>query len=781
MEERTLRKLEFDKVRDRLAACCACALGRYWVEKLRPLHDPEVIRARLAETSEARALLDDRAVPFGGIRDVREEVERARPGGMLNALELLAVAETLRGAEQLRNALTADSGDFPHIRALADRIGSFGPLVARIARSIDEEGRVVDGASEELARLRLRARRLTEAIDRTIGHMLANPEVQRALQDRLVTIRRDRPCIPVRSDSRRAVTGVVHDISASGATLFIEPSAAVEQGDELHRVRMAEEEEILRILRDLSKALAERYEDAAETIRVVSILDFIFARARLSLKMDAVEPEIVGESRIVLVHARHPLIPRDQVVPVDLWIGEEFDLLLITGPNTGGKTVAIKTAGLLSLMAMSGLHIPADEGSKVPVLRGVYADIGDEQSIEQNLSTFSSHVTHIARIVRRARRGSLVLLDEIGAGTDPEEGSALAVAVLRHLGRKGVLVIATTHYNALKTFALNEPRAENACVDFDPETLRPTYRLLIGTPGSSNALTIAERIGLPRPIVEMARSVMPSERLRVEDAIREMERSRRAYDEQRGVLEHTRREMEHEAERHSTEADELERRRKQAVREGWAEAQQIVAQARHEALKILADLREQPREGRATQESQQQLAKLQEVVAEAAARATLEPQTAGGDLDLLPGDVVRVRSIGQRGIVLSEPDDAGRIQVAVGTARMDVPIGDVEALDGAEDLEIRTNARELHIVKSLTVPREIMLRGLTVDEALLELERFMDDAALAQHDRIYVIHGRGTGALREAVRNYLRHCPLAASFEYAPPDEGGIGVTVVHM
>jgi DNA mismatch repair protein MutS2 len=779
MDQHTLDKLEFDRVRERLAACCACSLGRARVERMRPSRNEGFIRDRLAETTEACRLLDIKStVPFGGVRDITEMVERARPGGVLGPGDLRMVADTLEGAARLRAALTGDMADFPRVHALAEEVADCSDVARRIQRAIDEDGRVVDDASDELRRLRLRQRRLTDSIEAKVASMLNQPDVQRALQDRLVTIRRDRPCIPVRAAFKRSVPGVVHDLSASGHTVFIEPAEAVELGDQLQRVRAEEADEIERILRELSRQVGERYTELSATVRALAILDFIFAKAHLSRRMEGVEPRLATDGVLVLKGARHPLIAAETVVPVTVWIGEDFDLLLITGPNTGGKTVVLKTMGLLSAMALSGLHIPAEPGSQVPIFEDVYADIGDEQSIEQSLSTFSSHMTHIARIARRAKRGCLVLLDEVGAGTDPEEGSALAIALLRYLRDRGALVAVTTHYNALKTFALSEPRATNAAVDFDPETLAPTYRLRIGTPGSSNALTIGERLGLPRSVIREARAIVPEERLKVEDAIRHMELSRRAFDDQRRELAAAEREVEAEAKRHAGLADDLERRKKRAVAEGFDEAKRIVGEAREAAREILAQIRNQGRESKVTQQAQDDLRALARQIEAAAHEEVVE---AAEPVDLRPGDAVRIRSLGQRAIVLCAPDFAGRMQVSVGSARMDVNSADLEPLDEVRYDEVRDNIGTLRIEKALRAPREIQLRGLTVDEALMELDKFLDDAALASHDRVYVVHGKGTGALRDAVRDFLRHTPRAKSFHFAEQHEGGVGVTVVEM
>jgi len=780
MDKKTLAKLEFDKIRERLVSCCASSLGRELAERLSPFEREELVRSRMAETTEAVRILERRGrVPFGGVSDFGPALERARVGSALAGEDFVLLRNALQGAAELRRVLLPEAEACPRVGRLARDMPEFAALLRRIESVVDDDGRVVDGASVELARIRTQCRRLERHIQERMASFLTDPEVQRALQDRLITLRRNRPCLPVRAELKRSVPGVVHDTSASGATVFIEPAAVVEMGDEYQRLAVAEVEEVARILRELTLCVAERYDELAHLRRLLAILDFIFARGRLSGAMRAEEPQLIAEPQMVLVKARHPLIGPDVVVPIDVAIGEEYDLLLITGPNTGGKTVALKTMGLLAAMALSGLHIPADRGTRIPLLPGLFADIGDEQSIEQSLSTFSSHISNIAHILRRAPRGSLVLLDEIGVGTDPEEGAALAVAILRHLLRRGMIVAATTHYGALKTFGLQEPRAQNASVEFDPDTLAPTFRLRTGVPGSSNALAIAKRIGLPREVIADARDIVPRDRVRVEEAILEMERARRDYEARSRALAQATREHERRASMYEEQAKQLAEERKRALREGWGEAKRVVADAREEARQALAALRKQTREGRATQQVQEELRRLAERV-EAAAEAAETPEPTPLP-DVRPGDVVHVRSLGQRGVVLEPPGPDGRTPISIGAARAEVDIADLERVDSVTDPAMRDTIGAMRVTKSLSVPKEVHLRGLRVEEALDRLEKFLDDASLAEHRRVFIVHGKGTGVLRDAVREYLRSDPRARSFQYAEQSEGGLGVTVVDM
>lgn len=780
MDRKTLAKLEFDKIRERLVSCCASSLGRELAERLSPFEREDVVRARMAETTEAVGILERRGrVPFGGISDFGPALERARVGSALAGEDFVQLRDALHGAGELGRVVSPEAEVCPRVGRLACEMPEFTALRKRIESTIDDDGRVVDGASPELARIRSQRRRLERHVQERMASFLTEPEVQRALQDRLITLRRNRPCLPVRAEFKRSIPGVVHDTSASGATVFIEPAAVVELGDEFQRLAVAEAEEVARILRELTLSVAERYDDLAHLRRLLAILDFVFARGRLSGAMGAEEPELVAEPRMVLVKARHPLIAADVVVPIDVAIGEEYDLLLITGPNTGGKTVALKTMGLLAAMSLSGLHIPADRGTRIPLLPGLFADIGDEQSIEQSLSTFSSHISNIAHILRRAPRGSLVLLDEIGVGTDPDEGAALAVAILRHLLSRGVLVAATTHYGALKTFGLQEPRAQNASVEFDPDTLAPTFRLRTGVPGSSNALAIAKRIGLPREVIAAARDIVPRERVRIEEAILETERARRDYESRARALTQATREHERLAALCEERAEQLAEERKRALKDGWHEAKRLVADAREEARQALAELRRQPKEGRATQQVQEELRRLAERV-EVAAEDAEAPEPAPPP-DVRPGDVVLVRGLGQRGVVLEPPGADGRTAISIGAARAEVDTADLERVDAVTDPAMRDAIGVIRVTKSLSVPREVHLRGMRVEEALDRLEKFLDDASLAEHRRVFIVHGKGTGALRDAVREYLRSDPRARSFEYAEQSEGGVGVTVVDL
>lgn len=781
MDAKTLDKLEFDSVRAMVSERCACSLGQRRAREMGPSSNATEVRERLAETTEARTVLDTSGgVPLGGLSDVDELLQRARLGSTLGALELLAVCNCLRGMRRLKESLAEEDPDeFPRLTALEMRLCACPSIERRIDESIDDQGELLDGASPELRRLRHRLIILRQRIEEKLRSFLARNATNPSLQDRIVTMRRGRPCIPVRTGAQRAFGGIVHDVSSSGSTVFVEPQEVIVHGDELQQVIAAEQEEIARILRELSGMVGASGQELRESLKAAGELDFLFARASLSRALQAVEPQLVDECRLKLMGARHPLLDPATVVPIDVWIGDEFAALLITGPNTGGKTVTLKTVGLLALMAQSGLHVPADLGCELPVFQNIFADIGDDQSIVQSLSTFSSHMGNIARICRAAGPGTLVLLDEVGAGTDPAEGAALAQAVLRFLRERQCLMMATTHYNSLKVFALNEPGMTNGSVEFNPETLAPTYHLRIGIPGSSNAMSIASRLGLPSDIIQAARAISGDDSQQVEKVVTKMHKARRQLDRERVAHREARAEYEQKVAALEEEARELREARERGMREGFGEAREIVRTARDEARGILQSLRSQKREGKTTQLASDNLATLAEIVEETA-KAVDPPAPEGPRLRV--GDTVLLRSLGgKKAVVLVEERD-GRVRVSVGAVQVDADRVDVDLVEPAvRDPHLRDQVGALRAAKAVVVPTEINLLGLRVDEALQEVEKYLDDAALAEHESVRIVHGKGTGALREAVRRFLKEHRAVRQFHDAPLNEGGDGVTIAAL
>ena len=844
MDERSLERLEYPKIIELLAAQASFSLGAERCRALRPVTDPEAVRRRQAETEEAARLLErEGEIPLGGLADLRRSLQRAAKGGVLSPEELLAVASTLRGARRLRGFLLHREGSAPLLAERAERLRPQPAIEEAVAAAITEDGRVRDEASPRLAALRRQRADLEEAIRRRLEEMIRSPQWAAALREPLITQRRGRFVLPVKAEARAAVPGVVHDESASGATLFVEPMPVVELGNRLRAVEAEEQEEIERILGELTGQVAAVGGEIAATLEELAELDAIVARGRLALSMRAERPETLDRPKVHLKRARHPLLGAG-AVPIDIWLGEEagFDTLVITGPNTGGKTVTLKTVGLLALMHQAGLHIPAAPGSQLGVFPQIFCDVGDEQSIEQSLSTFSSHMSAIVGFVRQARPGALVLLDEIGAGTDPDEGAALAVALLEHFRARGCLTVATTHYSALKAYAYQQPGVENASVEFDPETLRPTYRLWIGLPGKSMALTIARRLGLPEPVVERARQVMGAGAHRVEELIAAMEADRREIAalraeaearraEAEGLREQWARELERQRREHHARLEEMEAQLAAALRDARRRTEGLVGELRAAMAQLQAALQAQEaraarealeRAGRAIEATRAAVGGLEEDLqavrrrareAERQARAGAEAALAGA---LRPGVRVEVISLRQEGEGLDVPADPDEpVTVQAGILRLRVPRADLRLLGGAGggggaagDGAQRPAgaglapgggggpgagdrrgagaggsagaARTAGLMQSKArdFSPEIHLRQLTVDEALARLDKYLDDAVLAGAAQVRIIHGKGTGTLRRAVHEFLRHHPYVESFRLGAPNEGGAGATV---
>ncbi|HCW51783.1 MAG TPA: endonuclease MutS2 [Clostridiales bacterium] len=896
MDERTLEVLEFDKIRRLLAEETSFGPGRDAALALEPVTDPAAVERAQRETSEARSLLDrGEGVPLGGLRDIRPFLADARAGALLEPSQLLDIVQTCEGAWRLRGFLRGRAGDCPTLAAAADGIGHFPELVAAIRRCVTDRAEIADSASRRLQQIRSASRAALARVKEKLESIVRSPEHRKALQEPIITLRDDRYVVPVRAEYREALPGVVHDRSASGMTLFVEPLAVVPLNNELRQLALEERDEVARILRELTDTVLRFADELAETVKVLGHIDLCVAKGRLSGRQDAVSPVLGEEGTLDLREARHPLLkvePPGRVVPVNVRIGQDFDTMVITGPNTGGKTVTLKTVGLLTLMALAGLHVPAAEGTRVSVFRGVWADIGDEQSIEQNLSTFSAHLRNIISIIDHVEKsggeGQLVLLDEIGAGTDPAEGAALAMALLDYFHRRGARTIATTHYSQIKAFVYERERMVNASVEFDVETLAPTYRLTIGLPGRSNALEISNRLGLPQDIIGKARGFLEStgrdvpaliqkleeDRARVEAELREArESSRRAremQEEQARKWAHIRADEERVLAKAREEARrivrtarletaallerirETERRlaalealRRQAGAEGVAEAADgadgadgvggpgadQAPEAPGPAAATPEVLPDVPLESRRRLDRLEQAARdilrLAERRAGSLALPGAGPQPEGdheADADrrpwptpgrgagvtpepevVRPGRTFYVAGLRHFGEVLAPPDEGGMVSLMVGSMRLTVHISDLRLpgqagvpparptrrgeAEGAERVKggRGSGAPEpaagagVTLEKALEVSPELHLRGLTVEEALARLDKYLDDAALAGLETVRVVHGRGTGALRQAVRDHLDGCPHVLSHRAAAPSEGGTGVTLVRL
>lgn len=819
MDAHTLNVLEYPKIVAQLVELCACSLGRRRAERLTPHNDPAWVRARLAETAQARLVLQDRGrPPFGGVTDISELLKRAAAERGLDGWELLCVAANARAARLVGEYFEAAREQAPDLAKLAQRLGSYAELEAAIEKVIDDDGQVRDDASDELVRLRRREEDLRAELQERLERVLDRAAQSGTVRERIIVQRRGRYCIPVASQFQNRIPGIIHDRSDSGATVFIEPHEVVERGNWLRETELAIEDEIRRILLELSALVGEYAHSLDADQRTLGVLDFIFAKARLAQQMGATDPVVREDRRINLRRARHPLIPPDEVVPIDVWAGDEFNTLIITGPNTGGKTVALKTVGLLTLMAQAGMHIPAAPGSEVSVFEEVFADIGDEQSIEQSLSTFSSHMTQIVKILQRVaaherrhkRKGvdapvnALVLLDEVGAGTDPTEGAALAQAIIEQLHAAGCITICTTHYNDLKAFAYATEGIENASVEFDVKTLQPTYVLRIGEAGASNALQIAQRLGLPRAITRRAAEFLDPDQATFESLIRQVEGSRRAMDRQQSEARRAKIEAERLRREHEQRLYELERQRDEAIEQGFEDALEIVREAEDEARAIIAELQRQPKQSKVTEEGRRRLAEMRRELEQRLtetrrerrerelrrqreqAAEEIEPEAVGTPdrqpepVPLHAGEVVHVRSLARDGEVERVLDD-GRVEVRIGAMTVEVAANDLEPSRRQPSREAQEIHERMRVRKSMDFEDEIDIRGMAVDEAITILSKYLDDAMLAGVTRVRIVHGKGTGALREGVHEYLRGHRYVSDFRLADITEGGSGATEVRL
>ncbi|HEV2236713.1 MAG TPA: endonuclease MutS2, partial [Ktedonobacterales bacterium] len=776
--------LEYVKILQRLAGEAAFSASKALALELRPLDQIADVRRALAFTAEARRLLDERAdVGVRGARDVRPHAAAALRGAALQPQELREVLTTLRASGFLRKLIARLEDSYPLFKELGQDLPTRPALEGRIEESISEEGAVLDGASPDLRRIRAELRgaqaRLQERLQTLVN------EFRSALQEPIITMRSDRYVLPVRAEARGQVRGIVHDQSGSGATVFVEPLVIVEMNNHLRELQLREREEIERILVELSEQVGQDAPYVTLAVELLAELDLQLAKARYAGLINASLPAVNTAGKLVLRQARHPLLT-GRVVPIDFHLGDGLTMVVITGPNTGGKTVALKTVGLLALMAQSGLHIPAEDGSELPVFSDVFADIGDEQSIEQSLSTFSSHLTRIIEILAQARPGSLVLLDELGAGTDPSEGSALARAILAHLLEQRIATIATTHYSELKVFAHERPDVANASVEFDVETLSPTYRLSIGLPGRSNALAIAGRLGLPAAIITRARDELGSTGVEMESLLEGLQAERRAAADERYRLSMERAEAEHLRGAMEQRRDELEEERLRILNGARAQARRELESVQAE----VARLRKAADKPRHTEEQldalRQRLRALDERTAPVAPRRPRRTAAPAGEAETVApgpvavGDTVRIRSMGQRGEVAALLEGRGEAEVRLGALKMRVPLADLERLSNRQARAQEAPALTLPPLTDRQPPdMQLDVRGWRVEAMLTELDQYLQDAYLTGMPSVRILHGKGTGALRQAVREQLAREPFVSDYASAPNAEGGDGVTVV--
>ena len=786
--EKSYSILELPAILQMLAAQAESGMGREAALALQPSVNAEEVRRRLQETNDAARLMTLRGGPsFSGVRDIRPALDRARLGGILNGRELLDIAGVARCARLCKAYIAEDKTEKTSIDSLFHALRANKFLEERITTALPAEDEVADSASQDLADIRRKMRAASARAREALNKILSSPSYAKALQEPIITMRSDRYVLPVRADHKSAVPGLVHDISASGMTLFIEPMAAVKANNELRELAAREKLEIERILGELSAACAEYADDFSEDCVLLVRLDLIFAKARLSFKMDAV-PAGSTERGIVLRRARHPLLDPAKAVPIDLTLGEDFDTLVITGPNTGGKTVALKTIGLLAAMNQCGLHIPAADGSALPVFNHILADIGDEQSIEQSLSTFSAHMKNIVQILDACEDRSLVLFDELGAGTDPTEGAALAISIIEYVRRCGAITAATTHYAELKIYATNEPGVQNASCEFDVETLRPTYRLLVGVPGKSNAFAISGRLGLPESIIRDAEGRIGTESRSFEATIEKLEQTRLAMERDRTEAERLRKKAEEEEKKASMLRAELSVRLEKAEVKARRDAQRILDEARETADGVYAELDEMRRrinDEQETEEINRARTELRRRLNEHEARLrspeeTLPQEEKKSARPLRAGDTVQIKTMGVRAQVLSVSKD-GTVSLKAGIMTVTAKEDELLLLDEAKPLKQETAPVQGTGSRLMHVPTEIDLRGMESIEAVLTAERYLDSAAMAKLKTVTIIHGKGTGALRDAVRKMLKTNKLVKSWRQGLYGEGEAGVTVVEL
>jgi DNA mismatch repair protein MutS2 len=784
MNERVLKRLEYDKVLENLAGYCGTQLGRERVFTLRPSVVPEEITKAQAETTEGRKLL--RLEPLaqtGGYSDVRQYVERASHGAVLEPSDLLSIGHTLAACRQIKDFLSARLETYPLLGEISDRLDYYSTIENNIFTAILPGAEVSDSASGALAAIRRKLARTRSSVKEQLEKLTRSSAFQKYLQDPIVTIREDRYVVPVKLEYRSQVKGIVHDQSSSGATVFIEPMAIIEANNEIRRLQAEEKEEIIKILRSLSGQVGA----AAESIRLsldgLGHMELVMAKARYSRDLYAEEP-MLGQkpAYFMLKKARHPLLSGD-ITPNDLVLGGSYNILVITGPNTGGKTVALKTAGLLIVMAQSGLHIPAGETTELGIFEQIFVDIGDEQSIEQNLSTFSSHLNNIIHILETAGPSSLVLIDELGAGTDPTEGAALAQATLEKLKDTGARVMVTTHFSELKTFAQGRPGVENASLEFDAVTLRPTYRLLIGKPGNSNAFEIALRLGMEQKIVERAREFLTKEQLEIADLIKDLERSRQEIEGEREEARRLLNEARETRLRYEKMEEDLLSQRRSMVEKAREEAVRIVLKMQKEAEETIRAFREQMA-GESSRDREIAILEVRKKIqaiksgnSRPAARPQIQEQSPEG---LTVGREVFVPMFNMRGLITAPVEDGG-VQVQVGAVKLFIPLSELRPIEKEAVSAGQVHTGGTLIDKARAISSQLDLRGKRAEEALLEVDKYLDDAGLAGLARIFLIHGKGTGALRLAVQQFLKADPRVKSFRIGEHGEGGLGVTVVNL
>ena len=793
MNPKALKTLEYNKIIDKLTEFAGSALAKEMCRNLQPSTDLYEIQALQKETSDALSRIYQKgAVSFRGVRDIRGSIKRLEIGAIIGINELLSICSLLDVCSKVkaysRNDRDPDFED--SLEAMFQALQPLTPVSSEIRRCIASEEELNDDASPALFKIRRSMRQINDKVHAQLQTMV-NGSARTYLQDAVVTMRNGRYCIPVKAEHRGQIPGMIHDQSSTGSTLFVEPMAVIKLNNDLRELELKEEKEIEMILATLSARCGEETEALRDDLDLLTKLDFIFARAQLSRSMNGTQPDFNEEGRILIKKGRHPLLDKKKVVPIDIQLGKDFELLIITGPNTGGKTVSLKTVGLFTLMGQAGLHIPAFDHSELSVFHEVFADIGDEQSIEQSLSTFSAHMTNTVSILKEADDRSLVLFDELGAGTDPTEGAALAIAILSNLHRRGSRVMATTHYSELKVFALSTPGVENGCCEFDVETLRPTYRLLIGVPGKSNAFAISQKLGLSQDIIEESKTHLTKQDEDFEDLLADLEQKRVTIEQERDQINSYKEEIRELKQRLESKQEKLDLSRDKILREANEQARNILQEAKDYADTTIRNFQKYGKAaGVSAKDMEKERGKLREKMstvdkklsAKNAAPKKSHKQLTAKDLHI--GDSIKVLSLNLKGTVSTLPDAKGNLFVQMGILRSQVNIRDLEKLD---DTVItggnfsKTGSGKIKMSKSASVSTEINLLGKTVDEAIMELDKYLDDAYIAHLPSVRIVHGKGTGALRKGVHNYLRRQKHVKSYRLGEFGEGDAGVTIVEF
>ena len=790
MNEKVLQTLEYNKIIDQLVSFASSPSGREFCQNLKPQTDRDWIEASQKETSDALThILTKGELSFYGIQDIRPSLKRLEIGSSLGSHELLDIAKLLSAAASVKNyfrqALREDDSTGDSLDERYQLIEPLSPLMQEIRRCFPEHDVIADDASTGLAQVRRQLKLTNDRIHEQLNSILSS-SARSMLQDSIITMRNGRYCLPVKAEYRSSFRGMLHDQSATGSTLFIEPAAVVKLNNDIRQLELQEQEEIDKILADLSNLAADQSFFLAQDYRVLCELDFIFARAMLSKKMRGTRPLFPAEGYIEIKKGRHPLIDEKKVVPIDIHIGKDFSLLVVTGPNTGGKTVSLKTVGLFCLMGQAGLHIPAFDNSCLKIFDEIYADIGDEQSIEQSLSTFSSHMVNTVSILEKADSNSLVLFDELGAGTDPTEGAALATAILANLHKRGCLVMATTHYSELKLYALQTPDVQNACCEFDVSTLQPTYRLLIGIPGKSNAFAISGKLGLSPEIIEDAKERVSSDAQNFEDVLSDLEASRTKLEQEHKTISENRKEISLLKKELREKTEKLEQSREKILQNANQEASRILSEAKNVADDTIRKYTKWAKSDRHIQEMEKERAELRNRMNKHQNQSGSKPQKRKKKSlkasDLMIGSNVHILTLNADGTVSTLPNEKGDLFVQAGLLRTQVNIKDLELLpeEKTKPTEKRhSGSGKIRIDKAASVHQEVNLIGMTVDEAMPVLNKYLDDAYLAHMTQVTVIHGRGTGALRKAVHQQLARLKYVKSYRLGEFGEGDMGVTIV--